>query len=923
MKVIKRLGFSVPTFFSIFSVFLMVPGVSMPELPDTLFHNVAAPPAAGFQQDVLLGSSVASSAQWIAVGAPGDKTLGGLNSGVVKVFNSETGELSHFITNPNPVAFGNFGTSLAVSGSRLLVGVPNESSRVGIAYLFDLASENPTVPVNTFRNPTRQEFSNYGSEVAIEGDNVVVGMPNGQGVLYVYDISESEPGKPERVVEDPVRVYQDYVGRGLSLSENRLAYYSAFAPDGGQYRAGVKIYDLAAEEGSEALFSIPTPGSADYVVFGEAICLQGSRLVVGNFFDGTQDRLAVYDLDGENPEIPTRTLPSSRNSVLALDGSLIAVGTTTDRTRTFPEFGGGVLVYDLDNISVDAPLKSLANPVSSERGLFGESVSVFGRKIIIGAPGEDTSAIDAGAAYVLDADQEGLLRLEEPGPAIRANFGAATAVSGNIVVLGAPEDDTVSNNSGSAYVFDLSSQHPTIPLVTLRNPDPYASARFGYSVAVSGDAVVIGTYGGSSDGEPAKVYVYDLTASDASVPTRVLTSPAATAGDRFGSALAMNGALLAIGAPAGSQPYKDTGMVYLFDLGADPETPALLLEHPIPVRKGFLGTSVAISGRRVIAGAPSFQNYPDIFSGAAIVFDLEHPETPGMVIENPTRSKRERFGASVGICGTRIIVGDPSDSSPGTTNGNVFIFDLTMDTPTTPTHHFNFNNRSPSGTLLGGAVGISGTWAFVGSRDYSYIYDISRDTLETPSLQFLHTPANQVGYDHASLAVDGSTFVIGAPSASNSAFSRGTAFVFKPSLPAREQFDAAVLAAGLEVDLSGPDAIPFDDGSENLIKYAFHMNLSGADFSISGDNSQPEGLPLVSYYNYGYFYIEFLRKKRSRLKYTPQISSTLEADGWRDLVEESYVSPINDDWELVTYQETLDPATDSQQFGRVKVEFSE
>ena len=50
-------------------------------------------------------------------------------------------------------------------------------------------------------------------------------------------------------------------------------------------------------------------------------------------------------------------------------------------------------------------------------------------------------------------------------------------------MVGADADDTGATDAGSAYVYDLSSATPTVPVATLNNPGPAASDKFGYSVA--------------------------------------------------------------------------------------------------------------------------------------------------------------------------------------------------------------------------------------------------------------------------------------------------------------------------------------------------------------------------------------------------------------------------------------------------------
>jgi FG-GAP repeat/Bacterial TSP3 repeat len=60
-------------------------------------------------------------------------------------------------------------------------------------------------------------------------------------------------------------------------------------------------------------------------------------------------------------------------------------------------------------------------------------------------------------------------------------------------VVGADFDDTGASNAGSAYVYDLSSGTPTVPVAILNNPGPGVGENFGSSVAVDGTTVAIGT----------------------------------------------------------------------------------------------------------------------------------------------------------------------------------------------------------------------------------------------------------------------------------------------------------------------------------------------------------------------------------------------------------------------------------------------
>src|SRR5688572_15408372 len=103
-------------------LFLMLGTPLRSQVPDTLKHSILAPPT-GVQKGSGIGFSVAMDGDYAVAGAPFDDTLA-MNCGVIKVFRASTGALLHVIPNPAPVGEGHFGYSVAVSGTRVVAGMP-------------------------------------------------------------------------------------------------------------------------------------------------------------------------------------------------------------------------------------------------------------------------------------------------------------------------------------------------------------------------------------------------------------------------------------------------------------------------------------------------------------------------------------------------------------------------------------------------------------------------------------------------------------------------------------------------------------------------------------------------------------------------------------------------------------------------------
>ena len=138
-------------------------------------------------------------------------------------------------------------------------------------------------------------------------------------------------------------------------------------------------------------------------------------------------------------------------------------------------------------------------------------------------------------------------------------------------------------------------------------------------------------------------------------------------------------------------------------------------------------------------------------------------------------------------------------------------------------------------------------------------------------------------------------------------------------------FSNSAAAAGLTGDDALPNATPFNDGVENLLKYAFNMNLAGPESSTMAAGGSA-GLPAISQSGTGaagVLRFEFVRRIGSGLAYTPKKNTTLDTAGWTTLTDEPAVTPIGTDdlWERVIYEEPSDPTLVPKCFGRVEVAF--
>jgi trimeric autotransporter adhesin len=224
---------------------------------------------------------------------------------------------------------------------------------------------------------------------------------------------------------------------------------------------------------------------------------------------------------------------------------------------------------------------------------------------------------DAGAEYPLTIDpfiQQAKLTASDG--AASDSFGYDVAISGDTLVVGAP-GATVGGQpaAGAAYVFtrpDAGSAFTEAAKLTASDAAIYGS--FGYSVAISGDTVVVGAPIANENGavplSAAYVFVRPASGWSGNITERAkLTSSDERSGDQFGISVAIDGDTIVIGARyAVAEAKSSYGAAYVYLRPATgwsnmTETSKLHAAHG-PSGEYF-GASVAISGNTVVVGENS------------------------------------------------------------------------------------------------------------------------------------------------------------------------------------------------------------------------------------------------------------------------------------------------------------------------------
>ena len=173
----------------------------------------------------------------------------------------------------------------------------------------------------------------------------------------------------------------------------------------------------------------------------------------------------------------------------------------------------------------------------------GQAVAMSGNTIVAGSTGGAEVYGGSGTSWSPEA------ALTVPN-AVSVDFGFSVSISGNTVVVGAPNSD---GQHGAAYVFVEPATgwaNTSSPTAVLTASDGAAGDDFGTAVAISGNTVVVGaenaTVGGNSQQGAAYVFVEAASGWTSMTETAKLTSSDGQSGDAFGTSVSISGATVAV-----------------------------------------------------------------------------------------------------------------------------------------------------------------------------------------------------------------------------------------------------------------------------------------------------------------------------------------------------------------------------------------
>lgn len=370
----------------------------------------------------------------------------------------------------------------------------------------------------------------------------------------------------------------------------------------------------------------------------------------------------------------------------------------------------------------------------------GARLRIDGRAVDSGEPGPETELVGGTAtseivvtaedgtttrSYRVEVQQETIAALAQRAYRKASNtdagdrFGAAIALDGERLVVGAPAeagaDGGVNGNEGSdtaaeagaVYVFGRDADGTWVQEAYLKAAEPDAFDAFGTAVAIDGDTIVVGAPGEASDASAVDGDATDDSAAEAGaafvfvrerdgdwVQQAYLKARNTGAFDRFGSAVAVSGDRVAVGAPGeasfgfglNADDFNDdapgAGAVYVFLRDGDGWAQEVYLKASNTNGGDGFGSSVTLDGDTLAVGAPDERsaatgvggNQTDdtaAEAGAVYVF----ARTGGVwgqqaYLKASNTDAFDRFGSALALAADRLAVGAPGEASATGAQGN-------------------------------------------------------------------------------------------------------------------------------------------------------------------------------------------------------------------------------------------------------------
>jgi hypothetical protein len=333
------------------------------------------------------------------------------------------------------------------------------------------------------------------------------------------------------------------------------------------------------------------------------------------------------------------------------------------------------LLFDFSLTAQVSEIKILPGD-GNEHDWFGYSVSISGDYVIVGAPANDDNGSNSGSAYIYKRNSPSWIEVQKllASDGVQEDrFGGSVSISDDYVIIGAAGNDDNGMNSGSAYIFkwDGSNWADEIKLVA---SDGAQEDFFGRRVSISGDFAVVGSHGDDDKGFwSGSAYIFKRDGSNW-VEEQKLVASDGDENDTFGTSVSISGDYIIIGAPGDGDNGTLSGSAYIFRRQDSTWIEDQKLLASDGDQEDFFGRAVSISSNRSIVGV-AYNDDNGLESGSAYIFrrdGINWIEEQKLLASDSEQG--DLFGYAVSIFKDYTIIGALQDNASAFWSGSAYLF---------------------------------------------------------------------------------------------------------------------------------------------------------------------------------------------------------------------------------------------------------
>ncbi|MHC4588834.1 MAG: hypothetical protein ACYTAQ_05725 [Planctomycetota bacterium] len=683
------------------------------------------------------GNAVAVNGDRVIVGAGGD--IPTFDPGAAYVYRYDP-SVSAWVRDTKLLASdvsmsGHFGHAVAIDGTGAVVGEiydETDGTDAGSAYVFRREpggwfEQARLVPSDA------EDDDHFGRSVALSGEIAIVGasewlQDTGTGSAYVFDISDTDcnnngitdaceilagtapdnngNGRPDECDADPGQ----YIGPDGGSWFDPSHWNSGSVPDGtvhatipahaviDQPGAQAATVTLTSSGGLSFLSGSLATGSLDVTAGG---VVEGSGTIQGEVVNAGAIDPGVLSIEGNYEQTAQGTLRIELGSspsppvhdVLAVGGAATLGGTLIvelaqphdalfgevfeivtcgSRSGWFAQMSQPVLPAPLgwnvevlptairiDFSAAFCDIQKVVAPDADQYDYAGRPLALSGNVAVVAGAGG--SVLGPVRVYRFDPQVSRWLYEAFLEPSTGGSFGTSVAISGDIILVGTR---SAYGFSGAAYVFSRAPGASAWVEEDILVPSDGASHdQFGASVAIVDDRALIGAPHHDDLGlDSGAAYVFERDPGTLQWAERAKLLPSDGGyGDHFGACVALGEDVAVVGSTV-PHDLQRAGSAYVFRRDPDSSqwTEEAKLLPSTSVSGDQFGSAVAMDGSTIVVGTqPDFWDGP-LNAEAAFIFRYES-NVPGWIeqarLVAPDASFRDMFGQAVAIDGNVLVVG--------------------------------------------------------------------------------------------------------------------------------------------------------------------------------------------------------------------------------------------------------------------------